>query len=223
MHLDKRTAAGATPLKGMVGFVVRQAGVAEVQPAHLSADQLVRWASALVRVAADRAFPPKHMTREDLEQDAWVGILEGIRTFDASRGTFRHWVARHALQRVYDAVRWASRHSDELEATSADEAADLLEDLSSNPEQVMLYRRPRERVAYHAAKRLHTLSPAARALLQERLRGITADGTPEDRWAARGFDGEVTLAARQLRLLGLAAMKETVLENSVLRAHHRRP
>jgi DNA-directed RNA polymerase specialized sigma24 family protein len=177
---------------------------------------LVAWATPLVDAVADRVFPPRHLDGDDLRQEIWLGVLEALKTHDPARGPLRHWVARRALQRAYDAVRWAGRHEDEADAPEFSEVEAVLEDLSANPEELLFRRRPRARLAGYAARLVRLASDAAQAVLRAEM----ADGdgrTAEQRLAAAGFTpDQVDRARTELRTLGVAALRQVISENRLV-------
>src|SRR2546428_2468083 len=165
-HLDKPSGS-TTPCGGAICLVLALSGV-RVDPVDRSEQAIIAWAMPLVREVAKRVFPPRHMEPEDLEQEIWLGVLQALRSYDPRRGSLRWWVARQGLQRAYDAVRWASRHEDEMAAAEISEVDHLLLDLSGNPEEIVLRQRPRQRLAHHAP----TPGRAAPGTAQTRLCGV---------------------------------------------------
>src|SRR5207249_6012455 len=104
-----------SPIVGAIGLVLAASG-RRTDPVERSERTIIAWATPLVREVSERVFPPRHMEPEDLEQEIWLGVLQALRSYDPRRGSLRWWVARQGLQRAYDAVRWASRHEDEIAA-----------------------------------------------------------------------------------------------------------
>src|SRR5207244_5481872 len=146
-----------------------------------------------------------------------------LRSFDPRRGSLRWWVARQGLQRAYDAVRWASRHEDEMAAAEISEVDYLLSDFGGNPEEIILRQRPRQRLAHYAAKLVQSASDTAKTVLRELMVG-TNGATPEQRLAGLGLSPEqIDRARTELRALGFAAMRQVIVDNSLAFASHRRP
>jgi len=207
---------------GAIRLVLATSGV-RTDPVDRSEQAIIAWATPLVREVAKRVFPPRHMEPEDLEQEIWLGVLQALRSYDPRRGSLRWWVARQGLQRAYDAVRWASRHEDEMAAAEISEVDHLLLDLSGNPEEVVLRQRPRQRLAYYAAKLVQSASVTAKAVLRELTVG-TNGATPEERLAGLGLSPkQVDRARTELRVLGFAAMRQVIIDNSLAFAVRRRP
>lgn len=218
-YLDKQ-AASSTPIAAAIRLVLAASGVRS-DPADRSDEAIVAWATPLVEAVAQRVFPPRHMDGEDLRQEIWMGIIQALRSYNPARGSLRHWAARWALQRAYDAVRWAARHEDEMAALEIGEVEALLEDLRAAPEDVVFRQQPRERLARQAATLARSASAAARALLHELM--IGNNGTaPEERLTALGLTPQqIDRARTELRALGVAAMRRVISENSVTRAQRR--
>lgn len=218
-HLDKHIAS-PTPIAGAIRLVLTTSGI-RTDPSDRSDQCIVSWAMPMVEAVAERVFPPRHMDGEDLRQEIWLGVIQALKTYDPGRGSLRYWVARHALQRAYDAVRWAARHEDELAAVEVSEVDALLEDLSTNPEDLVLRRQPRQRLARYAAKLVQSASEAARMVLRE-LMAEGSGATLEDRLAAIGFSSQqVDHARTELRALGFAAMRQVISENRFVFARRR--
>jgi hypothetical protein len=129
-----------------------------------------------------------------------------LRSYDPQRGSLRWWVARQGLQKAYDAVRWASRHEEEMAAAEISEVDYLLFDLSGNPEEIVFRQRPRQRLAHYAAKLVQSASDTAKTVLRELMVG-TNGATPEERLASSGLSLEqVNRGRTELRALGFAAL-----------------
>lgn len=218
-HLDKHITS-PTPIAGAIRLVLATSGI-RTDPADRSDQCIVSWATPMVEAVAERVFPPRHMDGEDLRQEIWLGVIQALKTYDPARGGLRHWVARYALQRAYDAVRWAARHEDELAAVEVNEVDALLEDLSADPEDVVFRRQPRQRLARYAAKLVQSASEAARTVLRELM--ADGNGAPaEDRLAAIGLTSQqVDRARTELRALGFAAMRQVISENRFVFARRR--
>lgn len=220
-NLDKPFGS-ATPIVGAIRLVLALSGV-RADPVDRSEQAIIAWATPLVREVAKRVFPPRHMEPEDLEQEIWLGVLQALKSYDPRRGSLRWWVARHGLQKAYDAVRWASRHEDEMAAAEISEVDHLLWDLSSNPEEIILRQRPRQRLAHYVARLVQSASDAAKTVLRELMVGVNG-ATPEQRLASAGFSPQqVDRARTELRALGFAALRQVILDNSLAFAGHQRP
>lgn len=217
-HLDKHPAS-STPIAGAIRLVLATSGV-RADPADRSDRCIVTWATPLVEAVAERVFPPRYMDGEDLRQEIWLGVVQALKKYDPARGSLRHWVARYALQRAYDAVRWAARHEDEVTAAEISEVESLLEDLSANPEDVVFRKQPRERLARYAARLARSASDVAKAV----LRVLMADGgaTVEQRLAGMELTPQqIDRARTELRVLGFAAMRQVISENRFVLARRR--
>ncbi len=220
-HLDK-SSVSPTPIAGVIRLVLATSGV-RTDPMDRSEQTVIAWATPIVREVAKRVFPPRHMEPEDLEQEIWLGVLQALKSYDPRRGSLRWWVARGGLQRAYDAVRWASRHEDEMAVAEISEVDHLLSDLSGNPEEIILRKRRRQRLAHYAAKLVQSASDTAKIVLRELMVG-TDGATPEERLASSGLSSEQVGCARtELRALGFAALRQVIAENSLAFAGHRRP
>ena len=220
-HLDKPSGS-ATPIVGVIRLVLALSGV-RTDLVDRSEQGIVAWATPIVREVAERVFPPRHMEPEDLEQEIWLGILQALKSYEPRRGSLRWWITRQGLQRAYDAVRWASRHEDEMAAAEISEVDHLLSDLSGNPEEIILRQRPRQRLAHYAAKLVQSASETAKTVLRELMVG-TNGATPEQRLASLGLSPEqVDRARTELRALGFAALRQVIADNSLAFARHRRP
>jgi len=221
MNLDKPSGS-STPISGVIRLVLAASGV-RADPMDRSGQTIIAWATPIVREVAKRVFPPRHMEPEDLEQEIWLGVLQALKSHDPQRGSLRWWVARQGLQRAYDAVRWASRHEEEMAAAEISEVDHLLSDISGNPEEIILRQRPRQRLAHYAAKLVQSASDTAKTVLRELMVG-TNGATPEQRLASSGLSLEqVDRARTELRALGFAALRQVIAENSLAFASHRRP
>ena len=220
-HLDKPSGS-TTPIVGAIRLVLALSGV-RVDPVDRSEQAVVAWATPIVREVAKRVFPPRHMEPEDLEQEIWLGVLQALKSYDPRRGSLRWWVARQGLERAYDAVRWASRHEEEMAAAEISEVDHLLSDLSGNPEEIVFRQRPRQRLAHYAATLVQSASDTAKTVLRELMVGPNG-ATPEQRLASLGLSLEqVDHARTELRALGFAAMRQVIIDNSLVFASHRRP
>src|SRR2546428_6822312 len=182
-HLDKPSGS-TTPIVGAIRLVLALSGV-RVDPVDRSEQAVVAWATPIVREVAKRVFPPRHMEPEDLEQEIWLGVLQALKSYDPRRGSLRWWVARQGLERAYDAVRWASRHEEEMAAAEISELDHLLSDLSGNPEEIVFRQRPRQRLPHHPAPRGQSASDTAKTVLRELMVGPN-DATPGQRPASLG-------------------------------------
>lgn len=220
-HLDKPSGS-TTPIVGAIRLVLALSGV-RADPVDRSEQAIVAWATPIVREVAKRVFPPRHMEPEDLEQEIWLGVLQALKSYDPRRGSLRWWVARQGLQRAYDAVRWASRHEDEMTAAEISEVDHLLSDLSGNPEEIVFRQRPRRRLAHYAAQLVQSASDTAKTVLRELMVGANG-ATPEQRLASLGLSLEqVDRARTELRALGFAALRQVIADNSLAFAVRRRP
>lgn len=208
-HLDKHC---PTPMATAIRLVLAVSGVS-ADPVDRSEGSLIAWATPLVDAVAQRIYVPPHMDRDDLRQEIWLGVVQALRTHDPARGPLRHWVARGALQHAYEALRWARRHEAEAEAAEISEVETLLEDLSASPEDRLFRREPRARLARHAAKLARSASTEAQTLLRARL--ANGNNTAAERQlAAAGFTpDQVERAHTELRMLGVAAMRQVITEN----------
>ena len=96
-------------------------------------------------------------------------------------------------------------------------------DLSGNPEEIVLRQRLRQRLAHYAAQLVQSASATAKTVLRELMVG-TNGATPEERLAGSGLSPEqVDHARTELRVLGFAAMRQVILDNSLAFAVRRRP
>ncbi len=213
-HLDKHPVS-SSPMARTIRLVLALSGV-HADPVDRSETGLVAWAAPLVAAVAQRVFPPRHMDGDDLRQEIWLGVLQALKTHDPARGPLRHWVARHALQHAYDAVRWAGRHEDEADAAELSEVEAMLEDLSANPEELLFRRQPRARLACYAARLVLSASEAAKAVLRAQMANGDSQ-TAEQRLAAAGFTpDQIERARTELRTLGVAAMRQVISENRLV-------
>lgn len=213
-HLDK-SPGRRTTFARTIRAVLSASGVC-TDPEDRSDAGVVAWAKPLVDAVADHIVPPPHMERDDLRQQAWVGVVQALRTHDAARGPLRHWAVRGALQRVYDALRWADLHDADIGAVEIAEVENLVEDLRANPEDLLFRQQPRARLAHHAARLVRSASHVAQAMLRARLASGNAI-TAEERLAVAGFTpDEVERGRQELRALGLAAMRQVISENRLV-------
>ena len=80
-----------------------------------------------------------------------------------------------------------------------------------------------QRLAHYAAKLVQSASATAKTVLRELMVG-TNGATPEERLANSGLSSEqVDRARTELRVLGFAAMRQVIIDNSLAFAVRRRP
>jgi RNA polymerase sigma factor (sigma-70 family) len=149
--------------------------------------------------------------REDLAQEAFVGILRAARTFDPQRGrSFAEWAARWAIQQVLDRVRWSRRHEPELLADSlewGEDDQDRRWDRAEGPAdprqdpQAIVEETPRRRLAWAIVAMAERAGGQAKAAL-DLLTGTDGD------------EGARAAAREALRPVVAAAMAAVIRQNS---------
>ena len=111
----------------------------------------------LVRAMRDRA------DAEDVFQEVWMKVTQGLQGFDPDRGTFRAWLFRIAANAAVDRRRRDGvREMDELDAPAESvetRRVDLLVADGADPERVSAAREARMELDRHLA----TLDPRQRA------------------------------------------------------------
>lgn len=124
------TSVVSMSLRDRVRAAITLAGVLDGRPLPgcppvFDGPAFVTWAQPLVDAVVRTMRPLPSHDREDLAQEAFVGILRAARSFDPARGrSFAEWAARHAVQQLLDCVRWSRRHEPELLADSLDDGED---------------------------------------------------------------------------------------------------
>ena len=110
-----------------------------------------------------------------------------------------------------------------MAAAEISEVDHLLLDLSGNPEEIVLRQLPRQRLAHYAAQLVQSASATAKTVLRELMVG-TNGATPEERLASSGLSPkQVDRARTELRVLGFAALRQVIADNSLAFAVRRRP
>jgi DNA-directed RNA polymerase specialized sigma24 family protein len=150
------------------------------------------------------------MTRDDLYQEIWTGVMTAIRTGNPERGPLSLWAIRQGLQRAYDSIRWADRHSDELFAIPTD---------SEIAEQIAAFATDEERLNTPLIARIAALTSRASGFAKRvfvEILDATRHGEPyEPRLTAAGIDEkQLDRALNELRPLIGAAMSGTIAANS---------
>lgn len=180
------------------------------QPPTFDGPAFVTWAHPLVDAVVRTMRPLPSHDREDLAQEAFVGILRAARTFDPARGrSFAEWAARHAIQQLLDCVRWSRRHEPELLADSLDSGED--EDdrpLADRAEGLVDPRQDPEAAAEGAPRR--RLAWAITALAE---RAGDAYKAALDLLASEAAEGTAAEAARE-RLRPVVAAATAVVERT---------
>jgi RNA polymerase sigma factor (sigma-70 family) len=190
------------------------------RPGEPDGPALVSWAQPLVDAVVRTVRELPGYDREDLVQDAFVGILQAARTFDPQRGrSFAEWAARGAIQQVLDRVRWSRRHEPELLADSLDcgedehdrplrDRVEGLADPRQEPDAVV-EQSPRRRLAWAIVAMAERAGGQAKAAL--------------DLLTRTGGDEAARAAAREaLRPVVAAALAAVIQHNSFRRAAGRR-
>ena len=172
-----------------------------VQPAPLE-DQLVRqWTGFAYTIAGDYFLPGSDI--DDLHQEALIGLLKGLRSYEPSRGPFKPFLSlvirRHLITAVKFARRFkhlplteAARHGVSDEGETLD-MVDLLADPDADPHEQLVLRSRLVAITDGMAK----LSALERRWL---LASIHEDGwSHADGRANKAADNAVQRARRKLR------------------------
>lgn len=179
-------------------------------PPVLDGAALARWAGPLVEAVVRSVRPLPGLEREDLAQEALVGVVRAARTFDPTReGSFRQWAARHAIQQVLGCVRWVQRHeadvlAEPLDGEDAEEAGRPLTErlgCAEDPAAAVLAT-PRQRLAWTIAALARRAGREEEAALDVLVRGDA--------------DERAAAAAREvLRPVVAAALAAVIRSNSL--------
>jgi len=113
-------------------------------------------------------------TAEDVFQEVWVKVMQGIESYDASRGPFRAWLFRIAANAAVDRRRRdAVRLGDELDAPLEDGEGRRVDRIAADgpdPERLGAVREAASRLN----RRLGTLDPRQRtAVLLRHQQGLS--------------------------------------------------
>lgn len=155
----------------------------QTEPPALDGQEFMSWAMPVVEGVLQSFRPVPGYDREDLVQEALVGIVHACKTYDPKEGRFSSWAARHAIQRVLDVVRWSDRHKDELSADSLDgddedkaggERLSALADPTQDPHESAVAS-PRKTLAWAIAAEAARRGPDAEGALDAITSRATSD------------------------------------------------
>ncbi|MGN6170167.1 MAG: sigma-70 family RNA polymerase sigma factor [Solirubrobacteraceae bacterium] len=151
--------------------------------------QLLKLYESLVRSVAYRLKPPPHLTREDLAQEARIGLLAAISAWRPERGPFPPFAHRCALNQAMLAVQAGFARKHEL----LNRAASLERTVCFSGEG-RLGRRPLTLIDALATPADARADPESRLLVREELtcvlRAMPALSDSERTALARAIDGE---------------------------------